>query len=216
MDESLDDRMPDGGTTSELLELTYAQLRALAQRKLFQECPGQTLQATALVHEVYLRLSRAEKRPWDNERHFFVAAAEAMRRILIETARRKAALRRGGGFRRTEFTGNEVADTDSPDLILQVESALLEFDKVDPTKARFVRLRFYAGLSLEQAAEVSGFSLATAKRHWQYARAWLHRHILKHSDFPLLKSEPNSSAPPHERPDPIGPPAPPHEQNGIP
>ncbi|QJE98622.1 ECF-type sigma factor [Luteolibacter luteus] len=183
----LDSDVP-GKTTAQLLELTYSELRALAQSKLNGEKSGHTLQATALVHEVYLRFSKSE-RPWASRRHFFFAAAEAMRRILIENARRKSTLRRNGGIRVTLLDEREISSEEASELVVKVDAALQALENQDPKKAQLVRLRFYAGLSLEEAADISGYSLATAKRHWQYARAWLHRYITENHD--VAESEEN-------------------------
>ena len=157
-----------------LLPLVYDELRRLAAAKLNNEKAGQTLQATALVQEAYVRLVDAEhKQKWDSRGHFFAAAAESMRRILIENARRKARLKRGGDLERVDLPDVEAAGTSDVDELLALEDALIEFEKVHPDKARLVNLRYFAGLSEQQAADVLGISRATAARHWAFARAWL-------------------------------------------
>ena len=159
---------------AQLLPLVYAELRKLAAQRLAQEKPGQTLEATALVHEAYLRLvegSSAQR--WDSRGHFFAAAAEAMRRILIDNARRKGADKHGGGWQRHELLEAELAITADDDHLLAVDAALTQLASREPTVARLVELRFFAGLTLEEAAECLGTSARTAYRHWAYARAWL-------------------------------------------
>ena len=156
----------------ELLPLVYEELRRVASAQLRQERPGQTLQATALVHEAYLRLIGGET-SWENRRHFFAAAAEAMRRILIDRARRKRRVRHGGGRQRVELEADELAvDAPSVDL-LALDEALDRLAAEDPQKAELVKLRYFAGLNEQEAADVLGISRATAARHWAYARAWL-------------------------------------------
>jgi RNA polymerase sigma factor (TIGR02999 family) len=163
----------------QLLSLVYAELRRLAARKMAQEKPGQTLSATALVHEAYLRLfgdpaaDDGEQQHWDSRSHFFAAAAEAMRRILIENARRKKRLKHGGGRQQVELLDRDLAIQDSPDQLLALDEALVKLAVEDPSAAQVVKLRVYTGLSIEQIAEVLGCSRATAFRHWSYARAWL-------------------------------------------
>jgi RNA polymerase sigma factor (TIGR02999 family) len=167
---------------SELFPLVYDELRKLAARKLAQEKPGQTLDATALVHEAYLRLvargedgaSRDLERAWANRRHFFAAAAEAMRRILVENARRKGREKHGGGRRREHPDLDALSGSGTPQEVLALHQALEEFSLQDPLKARLVELRFFGGLTLEQAADCLGISLSTAARAWRYARAWLY------------------------------------------
>lgn len=172
----------DPSVAEQLLPLVYGELRRLALAKLALEQPGQTLQATALVHEAYLRLvgSGAHEPSWDSRGHFFAAAAEAMRRILIEQARSKQTRKRGGAARRVGW--NEVAsyvadDVDSRDDLLALDEALALLEREDPAKAQLVKLRYFAGLTLEETASALGISLATAKRHWIYARAWLYGKI---------------------------------------
>jgi RNA polymerase sigma factor (TIGR02999 family) len=159
----------------QLLSLVYSELRRLAARKLAQEKPGQTLRATGLVHEAYLRLFGDERKQqrWDNRGHFFAAAAEAMRRILIENARRKKRLKHGGGRQQVALLDEDLAIHDSPDELLALDQALTKLGEEDPAAAKLVNLRFFTGLSIEQAAEALGCSRATAYRHWSYARAWL-------------------------------------------
>jgi RNA polymerase sigma factor (TIGR02999 family) len=162
----------------QLLPLVYDELRKLAARKLAREKPGQTLQATALVHEAYLRLVDGQKvQRWDSRGHFFAAAAEAMRRILVENARRKRSLKRGGGLVRREPDEVETVVPGLGDDLLALDEALTRLAAHDPIKARLVELRHFAGLTIEQAAKTLGLSTTTAHRHWNYARAWLHQAI---------------------------------------
>jgi RNA polymerase sigma factor (TIGR02999 family) len=168
----------DPHAAEQLLPLVYDELRQLAAQRLAHERPGETLQATALVHEAYLRLVNVPNpQRWDGRGHFFAAAAEAMRRILIEQARRKQSRKRGGGLRRVEFDGGArlaaPADRAAEDL-LALDEALRQLEAEDPLKARLVKLRYFAGLSLADAAEALGVSPATAKRYWVYARSWLY------------------------------------------
>jgi RNA polymerase sigma factor (TIGR02999 family) len=163
----------DPHAADQLLPLVYDALRQLAARKLAHEAPGQTLQPTALVHEAYLRLVGASgEQHWDGRGHFFAAAAEAMRRILIENARRKQRDRHGGGRRRVELPDLPVTDQD-PDDLLALDDALARLAAEDAAAAEVVKLRLYAGLSVEEAAAALGISRAQAYRHWTYARAWL-------------------------------------------
>lgn len=157
----------------QLLPLVYEELRRVAAQQLANERPGQTLQATALVHEAYLRLVGGGETSWENRRHFFAAAAEAMRRILVERARRKHRLRHGGGGRRVEIEADELPIEEPPVDLLALDEALEQLAAEDTSKAELVKLRFFAGLSEQEAAEVLGISRATAARHWAYARAWL-------------------------------------------
>jgi RNA polymerase sigma factor (TIGR02999 family) len=161
----------------QLLPLVYEELRKLAAWKMSREAPGQTLQPTALVHEAWLRLAGAEKPQWNSRAHFFGAAAEAMRRILIENARRKKAIRHGGDQRRLDIQDLEIAAPADDDQLLAINEALEKFAVLDQEKARLVTLRYFAGLTVEQAAELLGISEATAKRWWAYARAWLYAEI---------------------------------------
>jgi len=167
----------DARALDRLLPAVYRELRQLAAQKLSHEKPGQTLQATALVHEAYLRLVGVEGQAWKSKTHFFATAAEAMRRILIENARRKHRLKRGGHRQRIDLEDGEmVVDGPSQDL-LAVDEALTKLAQTDKEKAELVKLRYFAGLTIEQAAEVLGISPTTAKREWTYARAWLYRCI---------------------------------------
>jgi RNA polymerase sigma factor (TIGR02999 family) len=163
---------------AQLLPLVYDELRRLAAEKMAHERPGQTLQATALVHEAYLRLMDVDKAPhWNSRGHFYAAAAEAMRRILVEHARRKKALRRGGDRQRLDL---DLAAPAAPRLsgdLLALDEALGKLAEKDRGKAELVKLRYFAGLTMEQTAEALGISLATAYRSWNYARAWLHQEI---------------------------------------
>ena len=168
----------DPRAAEELLPLVYDELRRLSARRLARERPGQTLQATALVHEAYLRL--VGDRPegaWDSRGHFFAAAAEAMRRILVENARRKRRLKHGGGLVRVGLEQAEIACRIPGDDLLALDEALTKLAAEDPVKARLVQLRFFAGLSVEEAARALGVSAVTAKRYWRYAKAWLHRAV---------------------------------------
>jgi RNA polymerase sigma factor (TIGR02999 family) len=168
----------DVHAAEQLFPLVYDELRKLAAEKLAQEKPGQTLQATALVHEVYLRLVGVEQtQRWDSRGHFFAACAEAMRRILVDQARRRRSQKRGGEMRRVDLDAAALpaAPEDPPaEDLLALDDALRQFDAEEPLKARLVKLRYFAGLTLEQASEALGISVATAKRHWIYARAWLY------------------------------------------
>jgi RNA polymerase sigma factor (TIGR02999 family) len=167
------------GATDRLLELVYDELRQLAAAKLAHERPGQTLQPTALVHEAYLRLVGSEPMQWENRGHFFAAAAEAMRRILVEAARRKGRLKHGGDRQRCALEEADVISV-PPDLdLVALDEALGRLAQEDPRKAELVKLRYFTGLSVEQAATVLGISRATADRHWHFARAWLYAEIRK-------------------------------------
>jgi RNA polymerase sigma factor (TIGR02999 family) len=162
----------DPHAAEQLLPLVYEELRRLAAQKLAQEKPGQTLDATALVHEAYIRLvGVAEPRVYRDRRHFFAAAASAMRRILIDRARRKQTEKHGGGRPRQELP--DVAAPDLDDELLALNQALEQLATEDPLKVRLVELRYFAGLTNDQAAEVLGISPSSADRHWAYARAWL-------------------------------------------
>ena len=153
----------------------YDELRKLASQKLAHERPGQTLQATALVHEAYLRLvGDGEARCWDSRGHFFAAAAEAMRRILIDNARSKGRARHGGGLKRVDLSEADAVSMAAPDDVLAIDEAMARLEADDPQTAKLVRLRYFSGLSVEEAAEICGFSRSTAYEHWSYARAWLH------------------------------------------
>lgn len=160
-----------------LLPLVYDELRFLAAQKLSRETPGQTLQATALVHEAYIRLVGSECPSWNSRNHFFMAAAEAMRRILIENARRKKSLKHGGKHQRVDLDDTAIAAGDNADELMALDVALTCLGAEDSTKADLVKLRYFTGLSIDQAVEVLGISRATAIRHWSFARAWLFNRI---------------------------------------
>lgn len=165
----------DGSAAEKLLPLVYEELRLLAARRLSCEAPGQTLQATALVHEAYLRLVGVDGLPkrWDGQGHFFAAAAEAMRRILVDNARHKKSLKGGGEWQRLELGGIELA-VDAPEVdILALDEALEKLGRDHPRKAELVKLRFFAGLTNDEAAEALGNSASTADNDWAYARCWL-------------------------------------------
>jgi len=170
----------EGGDTraaDKLLPLVYEELRLLAAQKMSQEKPGQTLQATALVHEAYIRLVEGEDQSWNSRGHFFKAAAEAMRRILIENARRKGRLKRGGNRERVSLDDVDVTIDGLPDDVLALDEALVKLAEEKPKMVQTIELRYFAGLTIEQTAEFLGISAATAKRYWIYARAWLIREI---------------------------------------
>ncbi len=170
----------DPKAAEELLPLVYEELRCLAPQKLSHESPGQTLQATALVHEAYIRLVGTVNQNWDNRGHFFKAAAEAMRRILIENARRKRSNKCGGNKNRVEFNESaapSAGNSNEFNEILALDEALKKLESKDQQKADLIKLRFYAGLTIEQSAKSLGISPSTAKAHWAYARAWLLREI---------------------------------------
>jgi RNA polymerase sigma factor (TIGR02999 family) len=167
----------DPHAASQLLPLVYDELRRLARQKLTAEAPGQTLQATALVHEAYLRLVGEGQRRWDSRGHFFAAAAEAMRRILVETVRRKRSLKRGGGRAREEFAEVQLAAPEPMEDLLALDEALDKLAAKDPLKAELVKLRYFAGLTIEEAAAALGISAATAKRYWSYSRTWLYQEV---------------------------------------
>ncbi|MBN1973360.1 MAG: sigma-70 family RNA polymerase sigma factor [Sedimentisphaerales bacterium] len=169
----------DPQAAEELLPLVYDELRHLAAQKMSQESPGQTLQATALVHEAYIRLVEVKDQNWNSRNHFFMAAAEAMRRILVENARRKQRLKRGG--RHDRLTLYEASlTTDKQDIdMLALDEALAKLEEEDPEKASIVKLRYFVGLTTSQSAEILKISLPTANRHWSYAKSWLFREISK-------------------------------------
>jgi RNA polymerase sigma factor (TIGR02999 family) len=169
----------DPHAAEQLLPLVYEELRRLAAAKIAQEAAGQTLQATALVHEAYLRLVAPDQaQRWETRGHFFSAAAEAMRRILVEQARRKAAVKHGGGYRRVELVEADAVTTVDPGELLAVDEALVRLAAEDSQAAELVKLRYFAGLSVDEAADTLHISRATAYRHWAYARAWLRCEIL--------------------------------------
>ncbi len=160
--------------SEELLPLVYDELRRLAQWRLARERPGQTLQATALVHEAYMRVTRGDgESGWGDRRHFFAAASEAMRRILIDNARRKRAQKRGGGAHRTELAESRIAAPSAPEELLAIDGALEKLVMADPPSAELVKLRFFVGLTQKEAAEILGMSRRDADRLWAFARAWL-------------------------------------------
>jgi RNA polymerase sigma factor (TIGR02999 family) len=163
----------DPKSAEQLLPLVYEELRRLAASKMAREAPGQTLQPTALVHEAWLKLAGGAAPPFNGKAHFFGAAAEAMRRILIDRARRKAAQRHGAGQQRVDIDEMEIAAPAADDELLAVNDALDKFAAQHPQKAELVKLRFFTGLTIEQAAEAMGISEPTANRWWAYARAWL-------------------------------------------
>jgi RNA polymerase sigma factor (TIGR02999 family) len=168
----------DPQAAEQLLPLVYAELRKLAARKLDQEAAGQTLDATALVHEAYLRLVDADKaQHWNSRGHFFAAAAEAMRRILVENARRKKAAKAGGGWQRQELLDAELAVDSTGDDLFAVDEALSRLAAKHPRAARLVHLRFFLGQTLEEAATHLGLQARTAYRDWAYARVWLRREL---------------------------------------
>jgi RNA polymerase sigma factor (TIGR02999 family) len=159
----------------QLLPLVYDELRKLAAQKLAQEKPGQTLQATALVHEAYLRLVDTERaQHWNGRTHFFRAAAEAMRRILVDCARQKHSQKRGGAWRQVELEGVAEVAEDPSDDVVAIHEALELLAQHDPVKSELVKLRYFAGLSVEEAADLLGISRATADRYWRYAKTWLY------------------------------------------
>ena len=169
----------DSSAAEHLLPLVYEELRKLASHRMARENPNQTLQATALVHEAWLRLVGHGEQPekWNSRGHFFCAAAEAMRRILIEQARRKDRLKHGGGFERIELGDIAAPDDKATLCLLDLNEALSKLEQDEPQKAQLVKLRYFAGLSIDEAAAALGISPATAKRYWAYARAWLYGQI---------------------------------------
>ena len=169
----------DQQASGQLLPLVYDELRRLAARKMTQEKSGQTLQPTALVHEAFIRLVGDDDRPkWDGRGHFFASAAEAMRRILIESARRRSATKRGGDLVRCELGPDDaVLDADDFETILSLDDALTKLEKEDAELAKLVELRYFTGLTIEETAKVLGVSPRTTKRNWAYARAWLRREM---------------------------------------
>lgn len=167
----------DPKSTEVLIPLVYNELRHLAAHRLAHERAGQTLQATALVHEAYLRLLAPAEQTWANRRHFFSAAAEAMRRIMIESARRKHAIKRGGDMERSDIDVDEIPFSPTSVDLLELNEAIQELDKVDHTAAELVKLRYFAGLTMHQIAEVFGVSLRTAENLWAFARTWLYEEL---------------------------------------
>jgi RNA polymerase sigma factor (TIGR02999 family) len=173
----------DAREADKLLPLVYEELRRLARHKMSQEKPGQTLQATALVHEAYIRLVGEDVHNWSGQTQFLTAAAEAMRRILIEKARRKKSLRHGGNRQRVDFNDLDPPDSMnlSPDDLIALDEALERLDHKDSVKAQLVKLRYFAGLSNEQAGQILGISHNTVDKYWAYARAWLRLELAKDS-----------------------------------
>jgi RNA polymerase sigma factor (TIGR02999 family) len=173
----------DPHAAEQLLPLVYDELRTLAAHKLAQEKPGQTLQPTALVHDAYLRLVDVEKaQHWNSRGHFFAAAAEAMRRILIEQVRRKRSQRQGGTRRRCELSEDDVVELPLDDQLIDLDDALSRFAATDPLAAELVKLRVFAGMTIEEIAAVQGISARTVKRNWAYARAWLGRELAAYDE----------------------------------
>jgi RNA polymerase sigma factor (TIGR02999 family) len=167
----------DRQAAEELIPMVYGELRKLAAWRLGQEAEAHTLQATALVHEAYLKLSPGEQQ-WEGRKHFFCAAAEAMRRILIDRARRRRAVRHGGGLQRTGFADDLIAVPSAQDEeILAINDILDRFARIEPRKAEVVKLRYFVGMTIEETAETLGISTPTAKRDWTFARAWLFREL---------------------------------------
>jgi RNA polymerase sigma factor (TIGR02999 family) len=174
----------DTGAADELLPLVYEELRKLAAQRMAMENPGQTLQPTALVHEAWLRLTGNVNIRWEGRAHFFGAAAEAMRRILIDNARRKNARCHGGDQQRVDFQDFDAASPDSDESLLAVNEALEKFAAHDPLKAELVKLRYFAGMTVEEAARVLRISPPTAHRYWVFAKAWLHRELTRPAQGP--------------------------------
>jgi len=181
----------DPGAAEQLLPLVYDELRKLAAQKLAREKAGQTLEATALVHDAYLRMVGAgDDQRWDHRGHFFAAAAEAMRRILVENARRKRSSKHGGGLVRQDLDDIQLAAPELGEDLEALDEALNRLAEKDPIKAELVKLRHFAGLTVEEAAQALGISTTTANRYWTYARAWLHQEII--SDDPAAENDPPS------------------------
>ncbi len=172
---SLDARSPASAPT--LMAQVYSQLRQLAEFKMAQQQPGQTIQATALVHEVWLKLAKDTDRAWASPRQFFATAAEAMRQILIDRARRRLALRRGGKLERAEFNEPEIAAPARDETLVQLDEALAELAKEDPLKAEIVNMRFFVGMTAVEIAELLGVTERTVERHWAFAKAWLFKRV---------------------------------------
>jgi RNA polymerase sigma factor (TIGR02999 family) len=169
----------DADAAGRLLPLVYDELRRLAARRMAHEAPGQTLQPTALVHEAWLRLAGSDRQRWSSSGHFLGAAAEAMRRILIDKARRKNRVRHGKGFTRVDLDELDLAISTGAETLLRVDEALEKLEAEDKGKADLVKLRYFAGLSIPEAAQALGLSETTAKRHWAYARAWLYDELTR-------------------------------------
>jgi RNA polymerase sigma factor (TIGR02999 family) len=173
----------DPQSAKKLLPLVYEELRKLAAAKMAQENSGQTLQATALVHEAYIRMVDVDRvQHWDSRGHFFAAAAEAMRRILVEHARKKTRQKRGGDLQRIDIDAIDIMVSASPEQLLAIDDALTHLTAIDSAAAGIVKLRYFAGMSVEQAAAALGVSTRTAYRHWSYARVWLHSELLGNGD----------------------------------
>lgn len=174
----------DAHAAAQLLPLVYDELRKLAAQRLALEQPGQTLQATALVHEAFLRLVDTKvAQDWNSRGHFFAAAAEAMRRILVESARRKRSVKHGGGLKRQDLDAIQLAGPELDADLLALDEALDQLAARDPVKANLVKLRHFAGLTIEESALALGISMTTANRYWAYARAWLHQALISDSPF---------------------------------
>ncbi len=181
------DRIANGEARAahELLPIVYAELRQLAAREMARESPGRTLQATALVHEAYLRLvgtSAPSDGRWESRAHFFSAAGRAMRQLLVESARARNAVKRGGGSRRHALELTELSIDAPPVELIDLDEALDRFARVHPMAARLVELRFFVGLTQSEAATMLGLSIRTADRHWEYARAWLYQALSENED----------------------------------
>ena len=172
----------DERVVDKLLPAVYDELRRLAAWKLSQERPGQTLQATALVHEAYIRLVGSEAQSWKSRTHFFSAAAEAMRRILIENARRKQRIKHGGGQQKIDFEDATMAIEEPSENLMALDETLAKLENIDKVKAELVKLRYFSGLTAQQTAEVLGISHNTADKYWAYARAWLQLEIAKNKE----------------------------------
>ena len=168
--------------SSELLSLVYDELRRVAAARMAFESPGQTLQPTALVHEAWLRIAGNKERPWNDRTHFFATAAEAMRLILVENARRKRAKRHGGGQQRVEMPDLRSAEVEDHDRVLAVNDALEKLAELAPAKAEVVKMRYFVGMTIEEAADAMGISARTAKRYWTFARAWLREEIKRQAE----------------------------------
>jgi RNA polymerase sigma factor (TIGR02999 family) len=169
----------DPHAADQLLPLVYHELRKLAAHQMANQPAGHTLQPTALVHEAWLRLTGSEGDRWNDRRHFFRAAAQAMRQILVDAARKKRRLKRGGGWHRLDLESIHLAAETDPDRLLAVNEALEDLSRHDPVKADLVKLRFFVGLSLPKAAQAMGLSTSTAKRSWAFARAWLYQRLME-------------------------------------
>jgi RNA polymerase sigma factor (TIGR02999 family) len=186
----------DARSTDELLPLVYSELRRMAAHKMASEPAGHTLQPTALVHEAWLKLVDSPNRSWQNRAHFFGAAAEAMRRILIARARRKHTQRRGSGAEHRDLDEIEIASPAPDDRLLALNEALDRFATLEPRQAELVKLRYFVGVTIEEAADVLGISEATAKRWWAYARAWLFNEINAPLDGRILEGSRSAGLPP--------------------